>query len=37
LQMSVQLVPERLVLDLDADTTVTSRDSVVILQRAVGK
>lgn len=37
LQMSVQLIPERLVLDLDTDTTVTSRDSVLILQSAVGK
>lgn len=37
LQMSVQLIPERLVLDLDTDSQVTSRDSVIILQRAIGK
>ena len=37
LQMSVDLIPERLALDLDADSQVTSRDSVIILQRAIGK
>ncbi|MFQ5858678.1 MAG: hypothetical protein ACE5LU_24010 [Anaerolineae bacterium] len=37
LQMSVQLIPERLTLDLDTDSQVTSRDSVIILQRAIGK
>lgn len=37
LQMSVQLIPERLVLDLDTDSQVTSRDSVIILQGAIGK
>jgi hypothetical protein len=33
LQMSVQLVPQQLVLDLDKDGTVTSRDSTLILQQ----
>lgn len=37
LQMSVRLVPPRLTLDLDNDSAVTSRDSTIILQRAVGR
>ncbi len=37
LQMSVKLIPARAGLDVDADNQVTSRDSVVILQRAIGK
>ena len=37
LQMSVQLVPVRLTLDMDKDGTVTSRDSTLILQKAVGR
>lgn len=37
LQMSVELLEERLFLDLDGDGAVTSRDSVLILQRAIGK
>lgn len=34
LQMSVKLRPERLVLDLDGDNEVTSRDASIILQQA---
>jgi len=37
LQMSVKLIPERAALDMDTDSQVTSRDSVIILQRAIGK
>ena len=37
LQMSVKLVPESLVLDLDKNQAVNSRDSTLILQKAVGK
>ena len=37
LQMSVQSTPEQSTLDLDADGQVTSRDSVIILQRAIGE
>lgn len=37
LQMSVNLIPEQPALDMDGDQQVTSRDSVVILQRAIGK
>lgn len=36
LQMSVQLIPEQLTLDIDVDSRVTSRDSTIILQRAFG-
>ena len=36
LQMSVKLIPERLVVDVDKDGSVTSRDAAVILQRVVG-
>lgn len=37
LQMSVKLIPAGMTLDLDKDNSVTSRDSTIILQRAVGK
>lgn len=37
LQMSVRLIPTQMVLDLDIDRQVTSRDSVIILQRAIGR
>ena len=37
LQMSVQLVPQRLALDVDSDGAVTSRNSAITLQKAVGR
>lgn len=37
LEMSVQLRPSRPLMDVDASNDVTSRDAVIILQRAIGK
>ena len=37
LQMSVELLPKDLTLDIDRDGNVTSRDSAIILQRSVGR
>ena len=37
LEMSVQLVAMRLTLDMDASNDVTSRDAVLLLERAVGR
>jgi hypothetical protein len=37
MEMSVQLRPPLLALDMDNSKDVTSRDAVVILQRAIGK
>ncbi len=37
LEMSVQLRPSRPIMDMDNTGDVTSRDAVIILQRAVGK
>jgi hypothetical protein len=37
LQMSVELIEERLFLDVDGNGAVTSRDATVIIQRAIGK
>ncbi len=37
LQMSVELLPARLIMDMDNDNKVTSRDSAIILQRSVGR
>ncbi len=37
LQMSVNNIPVKMVMDMDSDGKVTSRDSAIILQKAVGK
>jgi hypothetical protein len=37
LEMSVQLTPVRLILDIDNSKDVTSRDAALILQKAVGR
>ncbi|MGB8647364.1 MAG: cohesin domain-containing protein [Anaerolineae bacterium] len=37
LEMSVELRPVQLIMDMDGDGRVTSRDAVIILQSAVGK
>jgi hypothetical protein len=37
LRMSVRLMPENMGLDMDSDRQVTSRDSTIILQKAIGK
>jgi Cohesin domain len=37
LEMSTQLRPAHLIMDIDSSGDVTSRDAVIILQRAVGK
>ena len=37
LQISVELLPKDLTLDMDRDDNVTSRDSAIILQRSIGK
>jgi hypothetical protein len=37
LKMSVQLLPEDLIADLDGDRRVTARDATLILQRVVGR
>jgi hypothetical protein len=37
LEMSVQLIPARITLDMDNSRDVTSRDAVLILQRSIAR